>query len=77
MNELVMNKLFMEQHEHVPEAVPLVLLMNELVIKNLFPEQHEHAPEVVLIIELFMVQYHILEGGTIVRSQVHFLEMMM
>jgi len=37
INELLMNESFMEQQEHVPETVPLMLLMNEP-----FTEQHEH-----------------------------------
>ena len=35
-------------------------------MNKLFTEQHEHAPEAVLIIELFIVQYHILEVAPLV-----------
>jgi len=41
---LLMNESFMEQHEHVPEAVPLVLIMNES-----FTVQ-DHVPEVVPLV---------------------------
>ena len=53
INKLLMNKSFMKQQEHVPEAVPLVLLMNES-----FTKQHGHVPATVplmlLMNKLFM-----------------------